>query len=75
MKKSVVSKRSATRILTNAGYHIVKMGRHEIWSNGVHRLSLPHTPAAGGLYGWLANQIRKIEVGREPAKRFERDKV
>lgn len=73
MKKAVVSKREAERILSDAGYQMVKMGRHEIWANGSHRLSLPHTPSSGGLYGWLANQIRKIEAGKTPAKQFERN--
>lgn len=72
MAKAVLSKREAERILRGADWRLVKMSRHEVWSDGKHRLSLPHTPRSGGLYGWLANQIRKIEAGEDPAKVFER---
>jgi hypothetical protein len=73
MTKAVMSKREAVRILRGAGWRIVKMGRHEVWSDGTHRLSLPHTVCRGGLYGWLANQIRKIEAGEDLAKVFKRE--
>lgn len=69
---SNIPKRRAIRILRRAGYEQDATGKHELWTNGKHQLSLPHKPVGGELYGWLANQIRKIEAGEDPAKVFKR---
>lgn len=47
-------------------------GRHEVWSDGASTLSLPHTLQGDGLYGWLANQIHKVEAGQPLAKVYKR---
>lgn len=71
---SNIPKRRAIRILRRAGYHQESTSkRHELWTNGEHRISLPHKPIGGELYGWLANQIQKIEAGEDPAKIFKRE--
>ncbi len=70
---AVLSKRKAIRILQRAGWNLVKSGgRHEVWSDGKQQLSLPHTLQGDGLYGWLANQIRKVEAGEPLAKTYTR---
>lgn len=71
---SNISKRGAIRILRRAGYQQESTSkRHELWTNGKHRISLPHKPISGVLYGWLANQILRIEAGADPAKLFKRE--
>ena len=70
---AVLSKRQAIRILRRAGWSMVKSGRHEVWSDGKsQQLSLPHKLEGDGLYGWLANQIRKVGAGEPLAKVFKR---
>lgn len=70
---AVLSKRRAIRILRRAGWNLVKSGRHEVWSDGKSQLSLPHKLEGDGLYGWLANQICKVEAREPLAKVFKRN--
>ena len=41
--------------------------KHEIWTNGEHTLVLPTAPSSD-LYGFMAQQISRIENGDTPPK-------
>ena len=64
---STISKRRAVKILRQAGYHMESGSKHEIWTNGEHPLVLPTAPSSD-LYGFMAQQISRIENGDTPPK-------
>ena len=64
---STISKRRAIRILRQAEYHMESGSKHEIWTNGEYTLVLPTAPSSD-LYGFMSQQIRRIEQGNTPPK-------
>ena len=62
-----VSKRRAVQILREAGYSEVPGNKHEVWTNGEHTITL-HRDTHGDLWGFMAQQIRRIEAGEAPPK-------
>lgn len=62
-----ISKRRAVRILHRAGYHLESGTKHERWTDGEHTVVLPTAPSSD-LYGFLAQQIRRIKNGDTPPK-------
>ena len=64
---ATISKRRAVRILRQAGYNMESGSKHEIWTNGEHTLVLPTAPSSD-LYGFMAQQINRIEKGNAPPK-------
>ncbi len=62
-----VSRRRAVRILKDAGYRQVPGNKHEVWTNGHHTITLPRD-THGDLWGFMAQQIRRIEAGESPPK-------
>mgnify|MGYP001583306324 CR=1 FL=1 len=64
---SSISRRRAVRILRDAGYHQVPGSKHDVWTNGEHTITLPRD-THGDLWGFMAQQIHRIEAGAEPPK-------
>ncbi len=64
---SNVSKRRAIQILRQAGYSEVPGNKHEVWTNGQHTITLPRD-THGDLWGFMAQQVRRIEAGGTPPK-------
>lgn len=64
---SSVPKRRAVQILRKAGYREVPASKHEVWTNSAHTITLPRD-THGDLYGFMAQQIRRIEAGEPPPK-------
>ncbi len=62
-----IPKRRAVRILRRAGYHMESGTKHERWTNGNHSVVLPTAPSSD-LWGFMAQQIRRIENGGTPPK-------
>lgn len=62
-----VPKRRAIQILRGAGYWLVLGNKHEVWTNGAHTITLPRD-THGDLWGFMAQQIRRIEAGESPPK-------
>lgn len=66
---STIPIRRARRILQKNGFIITNQGSHEVWADDTgQRVSLPHKPIGGALYGFLAQSIRRIARGVRPAK-------
>ena len=64
---ATISKRRAVRILRQAGYHMESGSKHERWTDGEHTIVLPTAPSSD-LYGFMAQQIHRIENGVAPPK-------
>lgn len=67
MSGGSIPKRRAVQILRQSGYQQVPASKHEVWTNGKHTISLPRE-AHGDLWGFMAQQIRRIEAGELPPK-------
>ncbi len=65
-----ISKRRAIRILSDRGWQKKHTTKHEFWTNGKHKITLPISPN-GDLYGFMARQIRRIEAGLPIAKEIQ----
>ncbi len=62
-----ISKRRAVQILKREGYRLENVGKHERWTDGAHTIVLPLAPSSD-LYGFMAQQIRRIGNGHAPPK-------
>ncbi len=62
-----IPKRRAVQILRQAGYRLESTGKHELWTNGEHTITLPLAPHSD-LWGFMAQQIHRIEQGEGPPK-------
>ncbi len=62
-----IPKRRAVQILRRKGYRLANTGKHERWTDGEHTLLLPLAPSSD-LWGFMAQQIRRIDNGHAPPK-------
>ena len=62
-----IPKRRAVQILRRNGYRLENTGKHERWTDGEHTLLLPLAPSSD-LWGFMAQQIRRIANGQVPPK-------
>ncbi len=65
--KGALSKQRATKILQEAGYRLASTGKHELWTDGEHTLTLPMS-THGDLWGFAAQQVHRIKEGEHPPK-------